>query len=268
MPRVTQIQLRPEYANPQELVDLRVRRGLAHAIDTPALVEALTGGYGVASGTLTAPLAEYRPELEAAITKYPYDPRAAQRLWEAAGLQRESNGFYASPVGGAFNLDVYHIAGATNARENAIIVDNLVRAGLNTAGHVYTVQQVNDNETRAKLPGLFTGGGSGGEAMLQDGTIAAIPTPANRWRGGNRGGYVNAEYDRIWNTFNTTLDQAERIRQIVAMERIFSEEVPAIAHYYTPRVNAFVPALHGPTGRKTPESGSPLSYIYTWEWRT
>ena len=35
-------------------------------------------------------------------------------------------------------------------------------------------------------------------------------TAQNRWRGGNRGGWSNAEYDRLAQTFNRTLGRPER----------------------------------------------------------
>jgi peptide/nickel transport system substrate-binding protein len=267
LPRMWLIQLRPEYANPRELTDVRVRRALMHAIDAQALVEVMTDGRGVVSGSVTSPLAGYRPIIEQTLTRYPYDPRAAQRLLDEAGLVRGSDGVYASPVGGPFTLELWHVEGATNARENAVIAENLSRVGISAAPHIFSVALAGDNQARATTSGLFSRGASSGEDLLRDFTIASLPAPENRWRGGNRSGWINDAYSRVFDAYSVALDRSERIKHIAEMERIFSQELPAFGLYYTPEVSAYVSGLSGPTDRLAPEPSQPLSTIHTWAWR-
>ena len=47
--RSVQVQLRPELVAPRSLLDLRVRRALAHAVDKQALNDALFEGQGIMS---------------------------------------------------------------------------------------------------------------------------------------------------------------------------------------------------------------------------
>lgn len=95
-----------------------------------------------------------------------------------------------------------------------------------------------------------------------------IPAPENRWQGGNRGGWVSQEFDRAWQAFNATLDRPERVRQIVEMERVLSQDVGTLPHYYTPVVTTHVGNLAGPTLRKTPESGRGIRAVWTWHWKS
>jgi peptide/nickel transport system substrate-binding protein len=268
LPRISQIQLRAELANPRELLDLRFRRALAHAIDNATLVEVLTGNNGRVSPSVTSPLADYHPQVLQTITKYPYDPRRAQQLIEEIGLTRGGDGTYTSAAGGALNLEVWHIEGATNERENAIIVEFLKKAGIGASSHTLPTSRLRDTEFRARLPALFTGGGPGGEASLLEYNLAAIPAPDNRWQGGNRGGWVSPEFDRLWQAFNTTLDRGQRNQQIAEMERVLSEDVGTLTHYYSPVVNTHVGALEGPTIRKTPETGAGIRQVWTWQWKS
>mgnify|MGYP001026626516 CR=1 FL=1 len=53
-----------------------------------------------------------------------------------------------------------------------------------------------------------------------------VPGPGNRWRGDNRGGWMNADYDRAFDAYNKTLDPGQRIRQLAEMERRL-QAVPA-----------------------------------------
>ncbi len=268
LPRIWIVQLRPEYAVPGELLDLRVRRALAHGIDAAALNQAMTGGRGVVSGTLTSPLADYAAAVNSTVSRYPYDPSAAHRLLEDAGLTKGSSGTYASPRTGTFTLELWNVDGASNERENTIVADDLSRLGIPTSRHSFSVLQSSDNQARATVPGLFaTSGGADGEALLPNYTIANIPTADNRWRGSNRGGWANAEYSRVLDAFQTTLDVATRTQQIAEMERIFSQEVPAIPLYFTPEVTAFSSELKGPVESKFPGTVLPLGLVHTWEWK-
>ena len=74
-------QLRPQYANPRALVDPRVRRALAHSVNKQALNDASFEGQGVMTDApFIAAGVAYYPEVDRAIAKYPYNPRAAEQL--------------------------------------------------------------------------------------------------------------------------------------------------------------------------------------------
>ena len=125
--------------------------------------------------------------------------------------------------------------------------------------------QAQDAQFRSTFPALYTSGGSFGEKGLADFTTSAISGPENRWRGTNRTGWSNAEYDRLFELSTTALDRSERNQHFVQMARIFTEEVVGISLHHSLNVIARAAALRGP------ESFAPETVvtwnIYEWEWR-
>jgi peptide/nickel transport system substrate-binding protein len=128
----------------------------------------------------------------------------------------------------------------------AIMVDGWRRAGFAATAYVVPPAQALDRVVLATFPALATTSRPAGEDQLVNLTTSSIPTPENRWTGSNRGGWSNPEYDRLAEQFAATLDRDERTRQVIAMMRIFSEEVPGLFLYYNEQVVAHGAALRGP----------------------
>jgi ABC-type transport system substrate-binding protein len=53
--RYIAVQFKTEFTAPREILDVRVRRGLAHAFEKQALVDGLLGGEGQWADTMVAP---------------------------------------------------------------------------------------------------------------------------------------------------------------------------------------------------------------------
>jgi peptide/nickel transport system substrate-binding protein len=264
--RTTAIQFRPEIVNPRALLDVRIRRALAHGMDSPTASEASTGGRGMLMWCLTPPAKPFYPEVERVIQKYPYDPRAAQALLVEAGLVRGADGFYVGREGDPFRVEVATDGGAGFERDNAVFVESLRRAGVDATSRVVPVAQLRDTEARALLPGLSSGGGS--PSRHDQFISAAIPRPENRWQGNNRGGWSNADYDGVWQRFSIALDPAERVALNVELERIFTEELPSIPHFFAVIATAHVAALQGPVAVMSPDAGRGIHHAHLWQWRS
>ena len=119
---------------------------------------------------------------------------------------------------------------------------------------------------RAAVDMLFdritsTGAGNGnGDRLVQ-----GIPTPQKRYQGGNRGGWSNADFDRLAEMFNTELDRTKRTQILIDMTKIQAEDLPAISIFFVTQPWAFVSALKGP---KLVAPDSNMSWnIETWEFR-
>jgi ABC-type transport system substrate-binding protein len=90
--------------------------------------------------------------------------------------------------------------------------------------------------------------------------------------GENRGGWSNSEYDRLWEAFATTMDGAERTRQLAGLMRLLSEQVPVYMLYFSVQIIAHVAVLRGPeaglpgTGALSLET-LPHWNIHDWELR-
>lgn len=264
--RLTLIQLRPEHADPLALLDLRVRKALAHAIDSATAGDLLNEGRAVTTFTLSSPRVDYYPEIERFITKHPYDPRLAQQFLEEAGFVRGPDGFYVGRNGEPFRPGVWSSSGPKNEQENAVFVDSLRQAGIDATRQVFPAAQLRDAQARALIPGLSTRGH--GTARLENYTSEQIPKPENRWKGDNRGGWASPEYDRFFQLYLTTLDRPERIKHIAQMERVFTQDVPAIAHFFGVTVTAHLAVLKGPVARETPDAGLGFLHSHQWEWRS
>jgi peptide/nickel transport system substrate-binding protein len=242
-----------------------VRRALAHGFDVPGALDVFTRPHGVATYTLTSPRVDYYPAIERVTSKRPYDPAILQRLLEEAGFARGSDGFYVSPAGERLQLDLWTTGGAVFERENRIFADSLRQAGVDASPQTMTPARLRDAEARALTPGLFTGGA--GSDRLSEYSLEAIPRPENRWQGNNRGGWESAEYERVWQAYNGTLDQNERIQQIAQMEHVLNDQVGTIPHYFTVVVTAHSSELKGPVARMTPDAPLGIYQTWTWEWR-
>ncbi len=250
-PRFMHAQLRPEFANPRAVMDLRVRRALAHAIDKPSLDESLFGGRGAVTDSFLTPRTPYYADVDKTIAKYPYDLRRTEQLLNQAGFSKADDGFYAGPEDGRLILEVMRDGGNAYERELAAMADGWRQAGIDTRqSQTVAVNQMGNSELRNSFPAFYsTATGSGGEDNLGSFTTASIPTPANRWNGNNRSAWPNAEYDALWTAFNSTLDRSERNRQAVQMARLLSEELPIIMLYHNFHVVAYQSALRGPDTR-------------------
>jgi ABC-type transport system substrate-binding protein len=144
------------------------------------------------------------------------------------------------------------------------------RAGFEVQAIPVPLAQARDIEGRHTFRSMHSRGGlNAGERSW---TTLEIGTPQNRWRGENRTGWSNPEYDRLIETFMNTLDRGEREQQVVQMHRILSEQLPAVHTHFSSHNMAHVAALQGPEvgqgsmGVFSPET-SPNWNIHEWEWR-
>ncbi len=256
------VQFRPEYQKVPALFDLRVRRALAHSIDRDSLNEALFDGEGFMTETGIPHDTRYFPELDRAMTKYPYDPRRSEQLMTEAGFTRDSSGLFASATGERFSPEFIVEAGTVFERQLALMTETWARAGIEVQPGILPTPAMRDNEARATFVGLYSPSTGAGERSLQLHASSAIGSPANRWIGINRGAWSNPEYDRLYELFNTTLDRRERDRLVVEMVKVHSEQVPVFYTYFNIGVLAHLANLKGPAAGNVDR----LNYWNVHEW--
>jgi peptide/nickel transport system substrate-binding protein len=257
------VQFRRELLKAPGLLDLRVRKALAHSIDRKALQDGLFDGEGAIANTHVTPNEPYFSDVDRTIAKYAYDPRRTEQLMTEAGFARDREGFFADASGERFRPDFQTQAGSQFERHQSMMTDTWWRAGMEVQPSILPAARSRDGETRNTFPGLGWSvlGVRGEENFI----TSQIGTAANRWTGSNRGGWSNADYDRLWKGYQTTLEQPERYRQQVQMAKIISEELPGFVLYYNPVVVAHVSSLRGPT---IPASGITNFWnAHEWELR-
>jgi peptide/nickel transport system substrate-binding protein len=257
-------QLRPEFQQEPVFLDARARRAMVHAIDHQALADALFRGAVPATDSWMYRHTPYFADAEKAITKYPYDLRRAQQLLEEAGLRRGADGFFVNPDGRRFEPDFQVRAGSQQERGQAIQLDMWKQAGVHVTPSVLPNIAVPAME-RHNVPG-FVLRTSNIENWWRDFLASEIGSPANRWRGENRTGWSNPDYDRWFDVFDQTLDPRERDRLTVQMLRIVHDEVPGYVVYDAPALIAYVANLRGPSFPvKAEASESQFGRLHEWE---
>jgi peptide/nickel transport system substrate-binding protein len=245
--RRAEVQHRPDYVSPAALLDVRVRRALAHAIDRQAQNEGVFEGEAIVAYSMIPPYMPYYAEAERAIAKYPHDIRRTEALMNEAGWFRGTDGVYAQPTAGRFTLELKVNASIEGGTELSITGDGLRQAGIDAREVAVPRAQQRDGEVRGGFPGLYlAGGGIGEKDTLPNLVSSTIPRPENRWVGNNRSGWSNAEYDRLFEQFTSTLARPERDRLVIQMARIYTEDVGNIALMFYPAVVASTAGLRGP----------------------
>jgi len=263
--RFLQVELKDAYVNPRALLDVRVRRAFLEATDRASLSEAIIEGQQVVAHSIAGMSEEYSTEMDRAITKYPYDLQEATRLLAQAGITKGSDGAFADASGQKLSLEIRVFPNDPGPREIAILADQWKRFGVEVNQFVIPAAQSQDLELASAYPSFrIEQSGLTGTTAVVKLSSSVLATPQNRWTGSNRGGWVNAEYDRGFDTFVSSLDRNERNRSIVQALKVASDELPILPLYYLSQVAARASALEGPY----PGADSELSWdnVSAWHW--
>jgi len=257
-------QHRPEYQQTAALLDVRVRKAVVHAIDRESINDGLYEGQAPVANTFFVPESPYYPEIDRALTKYPYDPRRTEQFMVEAGFAKDRDGFFASANGERLQPLFWTPAAAQREQLLAILVNTWQRAGLDVQAFIMPNTLARDQQANTTFPGMLAYGTGLMEATAAQSLASEqIGTAANRWNGSNRGGWSNPEYDSLWDRYNKTLDRPEQIQTIVQMMKLQSEQLPNFPLYYFINPVAHVSALKGP---ETGAIGTtPHWNIHLWE---
>ncbi len=262
--RSTVFQFRPDVAVPRAILDQRVRKALAHAVEKEAINETIYQGDGVYSDFMISPSSEWGPALEPAVVKYPYDLRRGEQLMLEAGYTRGADGIFSHPSEGRFAAELKTNAAADNEAEMAIMASGWRQAGFSIQEAVLPAALAQDGLARSTFPGLFTNNVGVGETTLGSFTSSSLARQENGWRGSNRNGWLNPEYDRLAEAFGTTLDRTERAQQVARMAHLFTDDVGAISLFFRTQPWAHAAALKG-LQVVAPESNMAWN-AHQWEW--
>jgi peptide/nickel transport system substrate-binding protein len=255
-------QLRPDYANPKSLMDPRVRKALAHSIDKDPINQAAYDGQSIFADSWMPATSAVGRVVDASITKYPFDIRRSEELMGQAGFRKGADGTYAG-ADGRFSTEIKTNAASDNELEMSSLAAGWRQAGFDVKDGVLPAALAQDNEARATFSGLFSFNTGLGEAAAIGYTTQRMATAANRWQGGNRAGFSNPDYDRLVETFSTSLDRTERTRLLAEMGKTFTENVAAISLFFRTQPWVFPSSLKGP--RLVPSEANVAWNIQEWE---
>jgi len=146
------LQLRPEYASPRDLTDVRVRKALMYGMDRNELAETVAPGAAVVVNSTTYPDSALGRVVEARAVRYDYDPARAAALMAEAGWQKGPDGML-SKAGERFSLRFR--AGTGNA--DATLLFPVIEQQYRKVGLEFVLELTNasDAQAEATFPGIW-----------------------------------------------------------------------------------------------------------------
>jgi peptide/nickel transport system substrate-binding protein len=257
-----------QYRDPQAPAarDVRVRQGMMNALDRQALVDALLRGFTTPADVYLTPNDAAYAASDRVIAKYPFDVNRALALWQNAGWTRGSDGVLRNASGERFDLEVRTTDGAQNVKEGQVLSDFWKQAGINTSLEVVPIAKQNDQEYRAKYPGVSISATSISPDWLAKWQTSEAATEATHWKGGNRGAYSRPELDQMYRQYITTVDPQQRNDRLVQLVKLTSEDVTYLPLYYQVDVHVIRTGLKGLVPRWPGQSGMAFN-AYEWSWQ-
>jgi peptide/nickel transport system substrate-binding protein len=264
--RFSNFQLRPEYAHPRSLTDVRVRKAVAHSTDRQSLADGTLEGLTTAADAIVLREVEYFPALDRVSAKYPLDRQRASQLMSEAGWALGPDGIYANPTEGRFTLELRTVEGARNSAEFAIMADGLRQMGIDaTIRALSRPERTADPMLVGNFPGIFTGHNTHAvDPPLEWFRADEIIRVETRGRGSNYSGFNHPEVERLVRAFETTLDRNQREQQLVQALKIVSEEVPLFPLYYSLGFVAHAANIRGPVMGVSREVAT--WNLHEWQW--
>src|SRR5207237_8233105 len=121
----------------------------------------------------------------------------AQALLTQAGYNRGADAMWTNPVGGRLAFDCTTTSGSQNESELSIIAAGWRELGFEINESIFPVALAQDQQARTSFPSLMTISMPQGVDTLSQYNTGAIPRAETRWVGFNRGGWSNADFDRV-----------------------------------------------------------------------
>jgi ABC-type transport system substrate-binding protein len=204
--------------------------------------------------TTVAPNAREYSEIERAIVRYPYDPARATQLIESLGYAKGPDSMFREASGGRLAVE----ARATTVSDIqpkvlAVVADYWRQAGVGVDEVVVPAQRVQDLEYRATRPGFEVLSIANDPEFFRAARTSfhssQIPTPQNRFAGGNRGRYSNPEMDALIDQYFVTIAPAPRLELLRQIVRLAGDELPLLGLFYNPSFVLVGHRLSGIGGR-------------------
>jgi peptide/nickel transport system substrate-binding protein len=263
--RYAQIQFNQAYLEQPALLDVRVRRAIAHGIDRDSLAQVVTNGASRVAEIFMIPDDPLYARADAAIAKYPFDTNRAFALLAEAGWTRRGDQLV-NAAGEQFAVELRTTAETDNLTEMHIAGSDMTRLGMNITETVVQQARIRDAEYRIKFPGMnHTALSIGVPDTLRTALTVECPDPARRYAGSNRGCWSNLEFDRMYTIANTSLEASERDQAVVQALKILTEELGVIGFSRNSENIPIRKGLVGPGARWPGQIGNTWN-VHNWHW--
>jgi ABC-type transport system substrate-binding protein len=163
--------------------------------------------------------------------------------------------------GDRFEVEIWANQGFGAEKETNIVADSWKAVGAAAAPFYIPAARLGDREFESTHPGPLITNPSGSAFYEDRLSSRVITSPANRWAGRNRGGYVNSNVDSILDNLVGAIDPNERLPLHRQLVREVMTDVAFIPLYWE-----VVPilALKGVKGPKVVRNESTANF-YKWD---
>ncbi len=233
------------------LDDVRVRRAVALALDRPAMVAKISGGFAVPAASDIGPAVW---AYDRNVKPLPYDPAHSRTLLDAAGWKVGVNGIRERD-GRRLSLQLVYPAGNPVNEAYGVQVQSL----LHTVGIDVSIksQQANMLFAPAAQHGVLPGGNFdkayvsffNGADPNDRRSFGCASIPPN---GFNISRWCNAEYDRVTNDALLHTDRATRTRDYSRASRILVDDAPEVFVTWPKDIELVRPGVHIDDGARNP----------------
>jgi peptide/nickel transport system substrate-binding protein len=250
-----------------DLLDVHIRRGLLHAIDRNAMVDALFEGQSPVSDTFIPPGDVKWPWVADVAVRYEYDLRRAEQELAQGGWRRGADGLLVRSSGEKVALPLWTTGGGQSEQELAMIGDYWKATGMTVDQVVLPNAQARDQALRASFPAFeITQQGLSFENQTRRFESASCPTERGRWTGSNRGCYTTPELDRTIAALQMAIDPADQRRHYRDYIKLLTEELPVLPLWFQVRGTIFREGVSGVKGDTNPP-GSITWNVMEWDIR-
>jgi peptide/nickel transport system substrate-binding protein len=264
--RFYEFQHDPMHNRTPAVLDARVRRAFAHAIDRKSLAEVVSAGTSSVAHIYLAPgHALYERAISGGAPQYDHDPTRALGLLTEAGWTRRGDPLV-NAGGEPISIEIRTTGGTDNETEASIIIADLGRIGIAASLNVMSEAVQENDEYRSTFPGMnATARSIRSPETMGIWTTAQCPNPRQNYRGANRGCWRNEAFDGFFQVASTSLNASERADATASALRILAQEVGVLGLSYNSENIAVRRGLVGPGPRSSEQVGNTWN-IQDWHW--
>lgn len=254
---------------PAEITDVRVRRGLLHAIDRDTLAESVYPGHGLAADHIIPTDDPKYDWVKDVVTRYPYDQRRALDLLAEAGWRRGGDGTMRNAAGDPISLAHQTTIGGQWEAQQTISAASWRAIGFQQIDE-YVIPQAarGDRETNNQFR-AFNGSVVRFDTLTysRQFLISECPTAANRWTGTNVGCYQEPAMDRVSQALLTTLEPSQQRQLWREWTTLFTRNLPALPIFYHVQGTIFREGFSGLKGEARDGGGGFAFNAHEWDIR-
>jgi peptide/nickel transport system substrate-binding protein len=248
------------------LLDPRARRALVHALDRSSIAEIVTAGASPAADTMVPTSDPLFSRVQQNIATYPFDRNRALALLQEAGWTRRGDALVNPSGQQPFSLEIWTSQVSDNETEMSLVAADFSAIGIQAAQNVIPIARNQDREYRANFPGLtITATSIDIPEAMRDFTFERCPRAENRFAGSNRGCWSHPDFERLFRTATTTLDDRERADAVTQAFKVLTEDVGVIPMSYNMEIVPVRRGLVGPAPRWPAQPGNTWN-VYEWRW--